>query len=155
MKKFGLQLYTVRNDLKEENALEVMQKIKEAGYSYVQVAGDLATIERTGLLAKAAGLRVVGSSSNISTVLDDFDKAIEIHKSIGAYDIGVSANLKSIAEVEEFIEKANALADRLSEYGISFSYHNHSREFVRFENGKHTYDMLIEGLTSKNAYFMI
>ena len=63
-------------------------------------------------------------------------------------------NFSSADEVEEFIGKANKVADALAKYGITFSYHNHSGEFIRFENGKTAFDMLIEVLTSENAYFM-
>lgn len=154
MKKFGLQLYTVRRELSEDGALEVMKKIKELGYSYVQVAGDISNIERIGTLAKEVGLDVVGSATSVDEIFDNFDAAVKAHKSIGAFDIGVSSSFKSVDEVREFINKANALADRLSEYGLSFSYHNHSHEFVTLENGKCAYDMLIDGIKSKNAYFM-
>ena len=154
MDKFGLQLYTIRKELLDEGSAEAMRCVKEAGYSYVQVAGDIPTIERTGMLAKEQGLDVIGSAGSIEAVLENFDEAVRVHKAIGAFDIGVSASFKTVSEVEEYIEKANALAERLFEYGLSFSYHNHAKEFIRLENGKTPYDMLIEGLTSKNAYFM-
>ncbi len=154
MDKFGLQLYTLRAELSGEGAKEAMKLVKELGYDFVQVAGDLATIERTGLLAKECGLKVIGSVGFIEHFLADFDEAVRVHKAIGAFDLGVSESFKSASEVEEYIEKANALADRLSEHGLSFSYHNHAREFIRMENGKTAYDMLIDGLTSPNAYFM-
>ena len=135
MDKFGLQLYTIRNELSGDGALEVMKRIKELGYSYVQVAGDLATIERTGLLAKEIGLEVIGSVGFIEHILADFDEAVRIHKAIGAFDVGVSADFKCASEVEKYIENANDLADRLAKHGLSFSYHNHAREFIRMENG--------------------
>ena len=154
MNKFGLQLYTLRKELSSELSEEAMKKVKELGYSYVQVAGDLATIERTGLLARNLGLEVIGSVGAIDDILYNFDETIRVHKAIGAFDVGVSASFKSATEVEEYIVKANALADRLAEHGLTFSYHNHAKEFIRMENGKLPYDMLIDGLTSKNAYFM-
>ena len=154
MEKFGLQLYTLRGELSGEGAVDAMKRVKELGYSYVQVAGDIANIERTGLLAKECGLEVVGSVGFIEHFLANFDETVRVHKAIGAFDVGVSADFKSASEVFEYIAQANALADRLAEHGLSFSYHNHAREFIRMENGKTPYDMLIEGLTSKNAYFM-
>ena len=154
MNSFGLQLYTVRQDLSLDTAADVMKKIKEIGYSYVQVAGDLDTIERTGYLAKEVGLSVIGSVTNIDRILENFDNAVRVHKEIGAVDIGVSESFKSESEVCEFIKKFNDLAEILFEYGLSLSYHNHSNEFIKRENGKCAYDMLIEGITSKNAYFM-
>lgn len=154
MDKFGLQLYTLRKELSSELAEEAMKKVKELGYSYVQVAGDLATIERTGLLARNFGLEVIGSVGSIDDILDNFDETIRVHKAIGAFDIGVSASFKSASEVREYIKKANDLADRLSHSGLTFSYHNHAKEFIRMENGEIPYDMLIEGFSSPNAYFM-
>ena len=154
MDKFGLQLYTLRKELLGELSRDAMKKVKELGYGYVQVAGDLATIERTGLLAREIGLEVIGSVGTIDDILADFDEAVRVHNAIGAFDVGVSASFSSASEVEEYIVKANALADRLANHGLTFSYHNHAKEFIRMENGKIPYDMLIEGLVSMNAYFM-
>ena len=154
MDNFGLQLYTLRGDLSGEGAIDAMKRVKELGYTYVQVAGDLATIERTGLLAKEIGLKVIGSVGFLEHILADFDEAVRVHKAIGAFDVGVSGDFKSAAEVEEYIVQANEIANRLAAHGLSFSYHNHAREFIRMENGKIPYDMLIEGLTSPSAYFM-
>ena len=154
MNKFGLQLYTVRRELNGESDREILELIKKAGYSYVQAAGDFTSVERIGLLAKEVGLDCIGSATSIDPVIDGFDEAVRVHKAIGAFDIGISAKFFSAKEVEIFIEKANDLAERLFEYGISFSYHNHSNEFITLDNGITAYDMLIDGLTSKNAYFM-
>ena len=154
MLKFGLQLYTLRSELNGERDTEIMRLVNEAGYSYVQAAGDLATIERTAIAAKSVGLDCIGTVTGIDKILDNFDEAMRIHKEIGAKDIGISSFLYTAAEMEEFISKANTLADRLCDYGITLSYHNHSNEFIILDNGKRAYDMLVDGLTSKNAYFM-
>ena len=154
MNDFGLQLYTVRRVISDDTIETVMHEIKKAGYTYVQAAGSLENIEKQGKVARSVGLDVIGSVSSLDIICEDLDKAIDVHKSLGASDIGVSAFFSSAAEVEKFIRKANSVADILSDHGLSFSYHNHSGEFVRLENGKTAYDMLIEGLVSPNAYFM-
>ena len=154
MDNFGLQLYTIRGELSSDEAARAMKRVKELGYSYVQVAGSLAAIERTGLMAREIGLEVIGSVGFIEYILADFDEAVRVHKAIGARDVGVSADFRSASEVREYILKANALADRLGEVGLSLSYHNHAKEFIRMENGRIPYDMLIEGICSPNAYFM-
>lgn len=154
MKNFGLQLYTLRRELGKDGDKEILEYVKSLGYSHVQAAGDFASIERIGGIAKEIGLATIGSVTTIDAVLDNFDEAVRSHRSIGAFDIGISAKFSSSSEVVEFIQKANELSGRLFEHGLSFSYHNHSNEFILLDNGKCAYDMLIEGLTSENAYFM-
>lgn len=38
---------------------------------------------------------------------------------------------------------------------MKFTYHNHSHEFIRLENGKTAMEMLMEGLDSKNTTFVL
>ena len=154
MLKFGLQLHTIRTELTGERDVEIMRLVKDAGYSYVQAAGDLAAIERTAAAEKSVGLDCIGSVTGIDRILDNLDEAVRIHKEAGATDIGISSFLYTAAEMEEYLAKANDLADRLAPHGITLSYHNHSNEFIILDNGRRAYDMLIDGLTSKNAYFM-
>ena len=154
MKKFGLQLYTVRRLLSEDDALSTMNEIKRAGYTFVQVSGDLESIEKQGKLAKKVGLSVVGSVTDIDTVFENIDETVKVHKSIGACDVGVSGFFKTAKEVDEFIGKANRISNILEKHGLTFSYHNHSGEFITLENGKNAFDMLVEGLTAGNSYFM-
>ena len=77
MDNFGLQLYTIRNELSGDEAARAMKRVKELGYSYVQVAGSLAAIERTGLMAREIGLEVIGSVGFIEYILADFDEAVK------------------------------------------------------------------------------
>ena len=154
MTNFGLQLYTLRRQLGCEKDREILEYVKSLGYTYVQAAGDFASVERIGNIAKDVGLATIGSVTTIDSVLDNFEEAVRAHKSIGAFDIGISAKFSSPPEVFDFIQKANALSERLFEYGLNFSYHNHSNEFIVLDNGKRAYDMLIDGLTSENTYFM-
>ena len=143
MDNFGLQLYTIRGELSGDEAARAMKRVKELGYSYVQVAGSLAAIERTGLMAREIGLEVIGSVGFIEYILADFDEAVRVHKAIGARDVGVSADFRSASEVREYILKANALADRLGEVGLSLSYHNHAKEFEDL-GGINAMDILLE-----------
>ena len=154
MDRFGLQLYTVRKILTEENAKEIMKEIRKAGYSYVQAAGDLKNIEKQGVWAMNEGLSVVGSVTDINTVFNNIDETVRVHKAIGAIDVGVSGFFGSPRDVEEFIRKANVVSEALSKENLTFSYHNHSGEFIKLDNGRSAFEMLMEGLSSKNTYYM-
>ena len=48
--------------------------------------------------------------------------------------------------VEEFIKKANELAEIIYPHGFKFTYHHHNDEFTRLANGKTALEMLAEGL---------
>ena len=149
MKDFGLQLYTLRNKISDGNVCEIMKYIKDVGYSYVQPAGKPEIVESYAKAAIEAGLLVKGSIIGLANIYENLDKVIAIHKEIGADDIGCSGFFNSLSEVEEFIGKMNFVSERLSKEGITLSYHNHSKEFIRFENGKSPFEMLVESLDER------
>ena len=70
--------------------------------------------------------------------------------------MGIGGNRSSsIDEVKAFIEKANIIGEKAAKHGMKFTYHNHSHEFFRWENGKTTMDMLVEGLNPDNTSFVL
>ena len=149
MQDFGLQLYTLRHKLEEYDPLEIMKEVKKAGYTFVQPAGKPESIEKYGKAAIEAGLLVKGSIISLAVLEENLDESIRVLKALGADDVGCSGFFNSISDVEEFIGKMNSVAPKLYENGITLSYHNHSKEFIRYENGKTPYEMLIEGLDEK------
>lgn len=157
MEKFGLQLYTLRDCMQDKQSMEkAMSVVKNLGYSQVQVYGDLDLSLEMGMAAKKTGLDVLGSTGSFDEFISNSEKTIEIHKLLGAEEIGIGGYFyKNVAEVEHFIEKANNFADYTYKNGFKFSYHNHSHEFIRYENGKTAFEMLTEGLNPESISFVL
>ena len=85
-------------------------------------------------------------------MVNDFEQSLENHKLLGTSNMGIGGmGYHSVCDVENFIEKANLVGEKAAQNGMKFTYHNHSHEFYKWENGKTTMDMLVEGLNSENT----
>ena len=151
----GLQLYTVRNKITDEaSAVSVITQIREMGYECVQAAGDLATIELTVRAAKKAGVAVVGMLSNIKDCEEEGERLFALARECGAEDIGISSTIKTDSEACELVSRVNRFAATCKENGFTFSYHNHSNEFIRGESGKVLMQTLLDGFDPSAVYLM-
>ncbi len=155
MKEIGLQLYTLRRYLKEKDLMtSTLLKVKELGYSGVQVYGDLNLSEEMGLTAIKAGLKVIGTTGNCDEFFANPEKTMELHKLLGATNIGTGGRRFSNAdELYKFIEDANNFAKAVAKEGFTFSYHNHSHEFEKI-NGKLVYEELTNLTDKENINFV-
>lgn len=157
MKSFGIQLYTLRDYMQDEPSIQkAMTTVKKLGYSHVQVYGSLDLSLKIGIAAKNAGLDVLGSTGSFDEFINNPEKTIEIHKQLDAEEIGIGGYYyNNISDIKSFIEKANKFADYVYKNGFKFSYHNHSHEFIRYENGKTAFEMLSEGLNLNSTSFVL
>ena len=154
---YGIQLYGVRDFMtNEEDIKETFAKLKKMGYSQVQTAGCAISYKRFGELAKEAGLEIVGTHDSFDMMLNDFEQSLENHRLLGTTNMGIGGmKCGSVDELARFIENANIVAEKAAKNGMKFTYHHHSHEFIRRENGKTTMDMLIEGLDRNNTSFVL
>lgn len=155
MNKIGLQLYSVRDHFKtEEEARATFKKLKELGYDEVQTAGCYGfAYDKFREMANDAGIEIVGTHENFEQMKKDIETVIENHKKLGTTNVGVGG-LAFGDKPEEVIEDINKVAKRLEKEGMSFSYHNHSGEFVKLPNGKNIMEILMEG-TCDNVTFCL
>lgn len=153
MKKFkvALQLYSIRNDMRE-NMEEALKTVKEIGYDYVEFAGffDKTAEEVKGLLDKY-GLKAVSVHQNVDVFLKQGSACIDYLKKIGVeycaipwYDAG---RLKGTTGWEETVKNFTSYGEALKESGIQMLYHNHDFEFRTFEN-KPLIDWIYETIPS-------
>lgn len=157
MKEIGLQLYTIRDFMKsEEDIRESFQKMRKYGYTQGQTAGCAIPYADFGRIAKEEGIEIVGTHDNFDLMVNDFEQALENHKLLGTSNMGIGGiKCASADEVKAFIEKANLVGEKAAKHGMKFTYHNHSHEFFRWENGKTTMDMLVEGLNPETTSFVL
>lgn len=151
----GLQLYTVRQKITDaSSALATLKEVKSLGYQCVQLAGSIETVELTARAAKEAGVSVIGILVDMNMCESYGEKLFEIAHFCGAKDLGISSSIKTDAEAYDIISRANTFAKKAKEKGLTFSYHNHSNEFIRGESGKLLIDLLKEGFDPSLVSFM-
>jgi len=157
MKELGLQLFTIRDFMQtEEDIRESFQKMRKYGYTQGQTAGCAIPYADFGRIAREEGIEIVGTHDDFALMVNDFEQALENHKLLGTTNMGTGGQgYETLADVERFIEQANMVGEKAAKNGMKFTYHNHSHEFYRWNNGKTTMDMLVEGLNPETTSFVL
>lgn len=157
LKEIGLQLYSIRDFMKtEEDIRESFQKMRKYGYTQAQTARCAIPYGDFGRIAGEEGIQIVGTHDDFDMMVNDFEQSLENHKLLNTTNMGIGGRqYASLDEVKAFIEKANLIGEKAAKNGMKFTYHNHSHEFVKWENGKTTMDMLVEGLDPNNTSFVL
>lgn len=144
--KIGVQLYTIRDFMKTpEDVRASFKRIKELGYDQAQTAGCAIPYEDFARIAKEEKIELVGTHENFQRMIDDFDEALRIQKLFDCPIMGIGGAGWGECKMEkwqEIVDNINIVCQRLKPLGMKFSYHNHSHEFYRFENGVRPIDMI-------------
>ncbi|MCY3915352.1 MAG: sugar phosphate isomerase/epimerase [Chloroflexi bacterium] len=138
MTQIAAQLFTIRDFTKtREDFVASMAKIRDIGYQAVQVSqiGDIADAD-VKRICDDNGLTICNTHVSVDDLLRKPDAVIEQHRQWGARHVAIGGmpleNRESEAGFRRFAEVANGIGERLYEAGLTFSYHNHSFEFLRF-----------------------
>ncbi len=138
MTQIAAQLYTIRDFTKTlEGFAASMAKIRQIGYQAVQVSavGDIADAD-VKRICDENGLTICNTHVSFDLLRSDPAAVIEQHKLWGARHVAIGSMpadyRQSEAGFKRFAEIANGIGERLYGAGLSFSYHNHSFEFLRF-----------------------
>ena len=159
--KLGLQLYTVRDYLKDPaSAAESFKKLAELGYTEAQTAGAPAFDEALFYeLLKENGISIVGTHYDTQKVLYDHEHTMALHRLWNTTNIGIGGMPKEprtdLAALKQFIKDFNAAAEVYAKNGFKLTYHNHAFEFVRIDGFKTIMDLLYENLDPQNITFVL
>jgi sugar phosphate isomerase/epimerase len=144
----SLQLYSIKEEAKENfpHALELAAK---AGYQGVEFAGYFGNnpAQMKELLAKYK-LKAVSAHLGIPRLKEALDEEIEYAKQVG-YKLLVCPFLKGDT-AEAYVEGAKFLeecAQKAAGAGLTFGYHNHAHEFVKY-GGRYALDIILENAPS-------
>lgn len=166
MKKFGLQAYTMRDyysneGVTKETLTEAFKKVKAFGYDEIQTAGSgVLTDTEYAEAAKEAGLKIVGTHIGFDKLIENPDEAMRVHKEVFGTDIIGTGMMPAWARETKddflrFISEVNKFADYIGKFGFKFSYHNHSFEFVKFDDGKTMMDYMAEEFDRERVSFCL
>lgn len=146
--EFGLNLYSLAGQIKtEEDFLNTLIKLKELGYSFVQLSGRPVDREIAKRVSEKAKMPIVLSHSPIARIKDDTENLVLDHKSFNCNRIGLGyVNYATMSEEERVdkIKELQEIAVNLKKYDAEFYYHNHHYEFIKLADGKTIYDHIIE-----------
>ena len=149
-RRIGAQLFTVREYTKTWEAFEkTLKQVSDIGYQAVQLSG-IGPFKAEDIKAACDKYQLVPVCTHRSwdEYCNHLEESIAFHKTIGCDIAGLGAmpNLRGVFTMDDvigYVEKMNEIHDRFQEHNISFAYHNHDVEFIKF-NGKWVMDYLIE-----------
>ncbi len=157
MAKIGIQIMILRDLVAKNGVYNEMKKVKELGYSCIEISQVPMTNENISEFERAVkdfNLEVAALSVAIDppivgaeSLSSHFDKYVNLCKEfncdylrIGIMPFGC---LESTEKFEEFCDKCEFYAKKLAEHNIKLYYHNHHVEFIKHD-GKFLLDVMKE-----------
>jgi sugar phosphate isomerase/epimerase len=146
MKPLSIQLYTVREAIKDQGILPVLKQIADIGYKGVEGgAGNGLSASEFRAEVEKLGMVVSSTWGDVSNV-EGADALIRSCRELGTnYAAGgfwIPA-FESVETIKETAAKLNETLPRLKDAGVTFGLHNHWMEFETRE-GRLVIDHLIE-----------
>jgi sugar phosphate isomerase/epimerase len=164
--KIGVQMMMLKGKVEELGAYETMKKLHGLGYGAVEVSQIPMTAENVSELKRASkdfNIKIAAMSAPLEpmlpgapgeTLTDDFDKIVNDCKTLDCNFLRIGMLPLNIMgdkdQIMAFIERAEAMAHKLSAHGIELYYHTHHIEFQKYD-GEYLLDM-IKNNTSKLGF---
>ena len=143
------QLYTVRQFTQTPaDIAATLKKVRAIGYEAVQLSA-LGPIDPKELrkLADAEGLTICATHVAFEKLRQETPAMIDEHKTLGCEHLAIGSlprDYQGSAEgFARFARDAEEVGRKLADAGLTFSYHNHSFEFEKF-NGRLALDIIYE-----------
>ncbi len=146
----GAQMYTVRAYTQDAAGLkDALARVKTMGYDYVQLSGQGAGIDPEAIrdMLDEYGLAAPTTHISFERMQEDFPDVLKTHRLWGVAYPGVGAMPGKYREAgaegfRQFARDASAVAKRFRDEGMTFIYHNHDFEFIRYD-GALGYEILL------------
>ena len=170
-KDIGLQLYSIRNEMRED-PVKTMEELGKTGYTFVETA-DYAGGKFYGMspadfkaLVEKNNMRFVSSHTGLpvpdpaswESAMAWWDTCINAHVKAGASYIVQpfmdSTGYSSLSGLQRYCDYFNTVGKKCREKGIRFGFHNHDGEFADLE-GQTIYDYMLQHTDSSMVFFQI
>jgi len=169
-KHIGLQLYSLRDDVRDLEIQKVLEIVADMGYVNLETAGysdgKIYGLDPSKFKKMVDDLGMKATSAHLSRNLSDnrdedmawWNKAIEAHAAAGMkYMIMPSSPLRgegaTLDNVKRYGEYFNEIGMSTATANIIFGYHNHDFEFTNKIDGVPVYDLLLEYTSPDHVIF--
>ncbi len=147
IRRIGLQLYTVR-DLMKQNVERTLARVASIGYREVEFAGYFGrTPQQIRAELDRSGLRSPSTHVGLAEVRDRWRETLDAAHVIGhRYVVVAWVDAKERRTLDDWRrvgETFDAAAEEAHRAGIGFAYHNHDFEFEPLES-RIPFDVLLE-----------
>ncbi len=145
----GLQLYSIRNET-ERDFFGALEGVARMGFTGVEFAG-YGSIRAGEMRAKldSLGLFTTSVHHGHDDLMKRLDEIIAYNRTLGNNNIVCAGSPFGDWETcGRVTTELREISRRLAAHGMKLYYHNHSHEFVKFEQdgGRYAYDVVMEGL---------
>lgn len=170
-KDIGLQLWSVKNDMKKDVA-GTIEAVGKMGYTFVEAAGygdglfyGMAPEEFKALLEKN-GLHLLSSHTGQHLPNDGewdesmawWDVCIDAHVTAGAkFIVKPSMDQRgygSLKDLKLYCDYFNAIGEKCNAKGLRFGYHNHDKEFEEVD-GVIRYDYMLQNTDADKVMYQL
>lgn len=157
--KTAIQLYTVRDDYKDQDGFKnILKEVKEIGYDGVEFAGYCGFDAKT-LKAYLDEIRLEPVSTHVSleSLQNHTDEIFQYAKELGCKYVALAFSDSSTEELLNETSHLLRTADQLAlQYGIKLCYHNHSHELRKVDATKTVLDIFKEDcLLEPDTYWLM
>lgn len=153
--KFGIQLFTLRDEILTLGLDGVFKKIAASGYNSVEMFGFSSTDhffkhkpKKVAALLKKYGLVSPSGHYMLDLFDNDGQATIDAAKTLGHEYIVIPwfppEQRSSLDDYRKIAERINAAAALCKKNKIKLAYHNHDFEFKKYEDGISGYDILMK-----------
>ncbi|MDL2208374.1 sugar phosphate isomerase/epimerase [Parabacteroides sp. OttesenSCG-928-O15] len=170
-KHMGLQLYSLREMVKDAGIRPVIEAVAKMGYTHVETANysdgkvyGLAPAEfkklcdDNGLKCTSAHLGQSFSKEKETEVMAWWDKAIETYDQIGVkYMVQPSMPVNretTLDDIKMYCDYFSAVGYKTAAASIAFGYHNHSFEFRKIDD-QLIYDYMLNNVSKNHCFFQL
>jgi len=169
-KHIGLQLYSLRDDVKDLGIKKVLEIVAKMGYTHLETAGYnngmIYGLNPAEFKKMVDNLGMKVTSSHVGRELSDnrdedmswWNKAVEAHAAADMkYMVmpwspldGEGATLDNVKRYSDYF---NAIGLITAGASIAFGYHNHAFEFKNMIDDVPVYDLLVENTSPRHVFF--
>ncbi len=164
MKNIGLQLWTVRNQMKDDEA-GTLKAVADAGYKQVELMKTLGS-EKIVKTAKDVGMQVTSAFIEWTSLgkpddkkAPEFDKILDQAKAFGLKHLVFGyigkGERETVDHFKRHADQANKAGEKCAKAGIQLCYHNHSFEFAKLNGGKTGWDVFVKEFDKKLVKFEV
>lgn len=158
-KRFGLQLYSLREDTAKDAAL-VLKKVAEMGFQSIEFAGYYGIGgKEMKMLLEDLGLKAISSHVGYHRFTDNFKEEVEFNHAVGNTNIVLPwYKIDTLEDAKKSVEEIGKMREAFLAEGFDFGYHNHAFEFKALDdNGTCGMDYItsVQGLKLQPDVFWV